>query len=96
MPPIYFHGNYSRYKKTLLCYLIVKIITYKTLFFSIFTTIPYVFRPAMNKSLHAMLAKICTSRGDPLLLSPLLKCTTHHLIALTSAVWSPETFSKDQ
>ena len=38
----------------------------------------------MNKSLHAILITICTSRGDPLLLLPLLKCTTHRL-----TVWHP-------
>ena len=43
----------------------------------------------MNKSLHAMLAKICTSRGDPLSQSPLLKRNTHRLTVLTATVWSP-------
>ena len=42
-----------------------------TLFSSMVTTISHVFSPAMNKSLHAELTKICTSGGDPL--SPLLK-----------------------
>jgi len=35
--------------------LIEKILSYKTLFFSIVTTISYVFSPAMNKSLYALL-----------------------------------------
>ena len=51
-------------------------ISYKTLFFHIITTISYTFSPVMNKNLHAVLVKICTSRGDPLSLSALLKCTT--------------------
>jgi len=42
------------------------ILSYETLFFNIVTTISYAFLPAMNKSLHAMLVKICTSRGDSL------------------------------
>jgi len=54
MPPIYFHGNYNRYKG------------HETLFFNIVTTIGYALSPAMNKSLHAALIKICTSGGAPL------------------------------
>ena len=46
----------------------------KTLFFNIVTTLTNAFLTMMNKSLHAMLLKICTSGGDPL--SPLLKHTT--------------------
>jgi len=34
------------------------------IFFSTVNTISYAFSPAMNKSLHAMLIKICTSGGD--------------------------------
>mgnify|MGYP001852393476 CR=1 FL=1 len=52
------------------------------------------FLPAMNKSLHAALVKICTSRGDPLSLLPLLKHTTHHLTVFISTVWSPWAFTK--
>ena len=44
-----------------------------TLFERRLTNINYAFSPAMNKSLHAVLIKICTSGGDPLL--PLLKHT---------------------
>ena len=47
----------------------------QNIFFSIVTTIRCAFSPAMNKSLHAALVNICTSRGDPLSLLPLLKCT---------------------
>ena len=48
----------------------------------------------MNKSLHAVLMKACTSGGDPL--SPLLKCTPHRLTVLISTGWSPSMFSKYQ
>ena len=51
-----------------------------------FTTISYAFSPALKKSLYVTLVKIWTSRGDPLLLSPLLKHTTHCFTVLTSTV----------
>ena len=63
MPRIYFHGNYNRYKEQKL---IEQILSYKTLSFNIVTTITYAFLLAMNKSLHAALAEICTSGGEPL------------------------------
>jgi len=44
--------------------LIEQIFSYKTLFFNVDTTIPYVFSPAMNESLKAVLIKICTSGGN--------------------------------
>ena len=43
-----------------------QILSYKTLFFDIVNTIGYALSPAMNKSLHAALVKICTSGGGPL------------------------------
>jgi len=46
--------------------MIEQILSYKTLFFDILTTIGYALSPAMNKSLHATLIKICTSGGGPL------------------------------
>jgi len=49
----------------------------------------------MNKGLCAMLTKIFTSQGDPLLLLSLLKLTIHHLNAL-SAVQFPSAFTKHQ
>jgi len=74
-------------------YFIEHIFSYKTMFFNVVTTtMRGVFSLAMNKSLHPVLIKICTSRGD--LLLPLLKCTTHHFTVLTSTAWSPSTFSK--
>jgi hypothetical protein len=54
MPPIYFHGNYNKYKH----YLIEQILSYKTLFFDLVTTIGYALSPAMNKRLHAALVTI--------------------------------------
>jgi len=73
-----------------------KIHSYKTLFFNIIATINYAFSPAMNKSLHAVLVKICTSGRDPLSPSPLLKCTTHRLTVLPLTAWSSSTFRKHQ
>jgi len=46
--------------------LIEQILSYKTLFFDIVTAIGYALLPSMNKSLHAVLIKICTSGGGPL------------------------------
>jgi len=54
------------------------------------TTISCVFLPAVKKRLHSTVIIICTSGGDPLLLSPLLKNTTHCLTVLTFTVWSPQ------
>jgi len=53
----------------------------------------YAFLPMMNKSLHATLIKICTSRGDLLLLS-LLKCTTCCITVLTLTIWPLHAFWK--
>ena len=75
-------------------YLIEQILSYERLFFNPVTTISYAFSAAMNKSLHAILIKICTSWGDPL--SPLLKHSTHCLTVLTATVWSPSKFSNCQ
>ena len=44
MLPIYFHGNYNRYKE--------QILSYKTLFFSIVTIISWAFSSAVNKRLN--------------------------------------------
>jgi len=69
MPPIYFCGNYNTYRGQY-HYSIDLILSYKTLFFNIVSTISCAFSPEMNKRLHAALMKICTSGGYPL-----LKCT---------------------
>ena len=73
--------------------LIEKILSYKTLFFNVVTTIGCAFLPAVNV-LQATFVAICVTGGDPLSLSPLLKHATHRLTMLTSTVCSPETFSK--
>jgi len=52
--------------------------------------------PMMKKSLRDPVLKICTSGDEPLLMLPLLKCTTHNLIVLTSTIGSPLVFSKCQ
>ena len=67
-----------------------QILSYKTLFFSIITTISYASLPEMNKSLNATLTTTCTSRGDPLSPPPLLKqliaslCFDIHCVSLYS------------
>ena len=66
-------------------YLLEAIFIYKVLF-SNTVTVGYKFSQAMNKRLHTALVNICTSRGDPLLLSPLLKCIIHHFTLLTSTI----------
>ena len=77
MPPIYFLGNYSRYKLLNDAVQLSTFSAYKTLVSNVVTTVKCVFFSVMNESLHAVLIKICTSKGDPL--SPLLKRTTHCL-----------------
>ena len=42
-----------------------QMLSYKTLFFDIVTTIGYALSPAMNKSLLDALLKICTRGGGP-------------------------------
>ena len=76
-------------------YLIEHILNYKTLFLSIFVTISYAFSPATNKSLHARVLEIYTSRC-PTVAVATAETTTHPLTALTSTVWFPKTFSKSQ
>ena len=80
MPAIYFHGSYNSYGEH------SNSAWYKTLFFNRVTTISYTLSTTMNKSLHAMLIKICNQWRWPLLLLPLLKHTIHHLSVLTFTV----------
>ena len=49
MPPIYFCGNYKRYKK----HSNAIRQSYKTIFFNTVTTISYAFSPVINKGVHA-------------------------------------------
>ena len=53
------------------------------LYFDILTAI---FTSDEHESTCFRTVKICTSRGDPLSLSSLLKCTTHHLTVLIPTV----------
>lgn len=53
-------------------------------FFNTVSTISSAFLSAVNKHLHATLLKIYIIRGDPLSLSPRLKCTTQHLTSTTT------------
>ena len=69
------------------------ILSYKTLFFNRVTTISCMFLPVMNKSLHAALVKNLPQWRWALLLSSLLKRTTHLLTVLTSTAGSPSLFS---
>ena len=92
MFPVYFHENYKKEQNNTDWY--SKVSATKIQFFSIVTIISCAFLPEMNKSLHATLRKICTSKDVPLSLSPLLKSTMHHPTVLTFNVWSPKTFSK--
>ena len=83
-------------KKSSITYLMEQTLSYKTFFFNVVTvTINYVFSPLMNNSLHAVLVKICISRGESLLLLPLLRLTTHCLAVLKSTVWSPSALKKN-
>ena len=57
-----------------------QILSYETLFFIIIIAISCAFSLVMNKSLHAALVKIYTSRSEPQLL--LFKCITYCLTVL--------------
>ena len=92
MLSIYFHGSYSRYEEHNKHCLIEQILSYRALLFSIVTTISYAFLPVMHRNLHVALVTIDPSKGDPLSLLSLLKCTTHHLTVFTFSIWSSYTF----
>ena len=69
-------------------YLIELILSYKTLFFNIFTTISYAFLSAMNKSPHAVRIHICTSGGDPLFHSCYNGVVAWKMLPIQSSFWS--------
>ena len=69
MLPIYFHRNYKIYKEHNKTIWLSRFSATKQLF-NVVTTICCAFLPPMNKSLHVMLIKICSSRGD--------HCCCHH------------------
>jgi len=70
--------------------LIEQILSYKTLFFDIFITIGYALLPAMNKSLHAALVKICNSRGGPLFHSSYDGVIARKMLPMQSIFHRPE------
>ena len=93
MPPICFHGNYNRYKENNNTVWQSKFSITKHYFSTLSSPLATLFH---QRCLYVALVKIYTSGDEPLLLSPLLKHTTHHLTVFTSTAWSPEMFSKRQ
>jgi hypothetical protein len=70
--------------------MIEQILSYKTVFFDIVTTIGYALSPALNKSLHAALVKICTSGGDPLFHSSYDGVVARKMLSTQSIFHRPE------
>jgi hypothetical protein len=70
--------------------LIEQILSYKTLFFDLVTTIGYALSPAMNKSLHAALVKICTSGGGVLFHSSYDGVVARKMLSTQSIFHLPE------
>jgi len=64
MPPIYIHGNHSQYKEHNNTIWQSEFLATEIWFSTYSPTISYAFAAAMNKNLHATLAKICTNKGD--------------------------------
>ena len=60
------------------------------LFFNIVTAIGYALSPAMNKSLHAALIKICTSGGGPLFHSSYDGVVARKMLSTQSIFHRPE------
>ena len=69
MPPFYFHGNYSRYMRTITLFDRANS-QFDTLFFNTNTIISYAFSPAMNKSLYTTLITITVIHN--------MACLLHH------------------
>jgi len=84
MPPISFHGNYKD-KKSTITLLDRANSQLENTTFQLLTTITYACLPAINKSLHAVLIKICMAIQN-----------AASLTVLTSTAWSPQMFSKLQ
>ena len=76
--------------KSTITLLIEQIFSYKTLFFYIVTTTGYALSPAMNKSLHAALVKICTSGGGPLFHSSYYGIVARKTLPTQSIFYRPE------
>ena len=82
-----FPWNLQHIQRAQYHYLLEQILSYKTQFFNAVTIISCAL-PKMNKSLHAVLVKICSSGSDLLSLSPLLKHSIQHHTVLTSRLVS--------
>ena len=64
-------------------------LSYKTLFFNTVSIISYACSPALNKSLHALLIKICTSGDGSVAPLSLLKHTIHPSVSINECQWLP-------
>jgi len=67
-----------------------QILSHKTVFFDIVTTIGYALSPAMNKNLHAALVKICTCGGGPLFHSSYEGVVARKMLPTHSIFYRPE------
>ena len=65
-------------------------LSYKTLFFDIVTTSGYALLPVMNKSLHAVFIKICTSAGGSLFHSSYYSVVARKMLPMQSIFHWPE------
>jgi len=79
-----FSWKVQQIQRTCLQYLIEQILSYKTLFFNVVTTISNAFLPVINKSLRATPVKICVSGGDPLFHSCCHSIITRKLLPMKS------------
>jgi len=78
MPPIYFQGNYDRFKEENNC-LIEQIFSYKTPFFNTVTTVSYALLLPMNKSCMLCLYRSAWLSGTPLAFHiTVIAAETHH------------------
>jgi len=93
MPPIYFHRNSNRHKGSITLFDRDSCQLQNNIFQQSHHIYLCIFASSEQESAYCF-HKISTRGGDPRALSLLLKCTTHHLSVLTSAVWSPTMFSK--
>ena len=82
MPPFYFHGNYSRYMRTITLFDRPNS-QFDTLFFNTNTIISYAFSPAMNKSLYTTLITITVIHNMACLLH---HCCHHWNMLLTTSL----------
>jgi len=76
--------------KVTIALLIEQILSYKTLFFDVVTTIGYALSLTMNKNLHASLVKICTTGGGPLFQTRYDGVVTRKMLPTQSIFHRPE------